>query len=401
LRRASTADYRVEVTGAEFASRYTVLKPLDQRSVRSFVAQELSTRRAVMVHWLDQLSATDRASTLARLDRLPPEARERLLVVETVDGAPVIVTRMILDFESLPKWLDKAAPPSTATGPTPAAPAAPKSGGFTDVFMGPAAAPPRGAPVTETESPTVAWTPPSAPKPEPKPEAKPEPKPEAKPHPPISVRFREPGSGPKAPAPPAPPPPKAAPPPPPPKPPPPAAPAAGEFTRIFGAARAEPEPPPPQQQFMPSPPPPPPLPSVSGGASATSALARVSSPPPVSPTLPPMTTPPASMPWSGPPPVEPLPPMRTPMPAMPGANINSSPAAPVMPAQPVQSDFTRIIGAAHASPPAPTPVPATPAPPPAAAPAPAGKRALPVLIALGTLALSALTMLIYFIIRRR
>jgi hypothetical protein len=90
------------------------------------------------------------------------------------------------------------------------------------------------------------------------------------------------------------------------------------------------------------------------------------------------------------------------MPAMPGANINASPAAPVMPAQPVQSDFTRIVGAAKpSSSPVPTPVPVTPVPPPAAAPKPAGGRALPMLIALGTMALSALILVIYFIIRRR
>ena len=90
---------------------------------------------------------------------------------------------------------------------------------------------------------------------------------------------------------------------------------------------------------------------------------------------------------------------------MPGANINLSPAAPVMPAQPVQSDFTRIIGAAHATPVPATPVPVTPAAPtpPAAAPAPnrGALPALPALIALGTLVLSAVILVVYFVIHHR
>src|SRR5579862_6778251 len=165
LRRASAAGYRVEVTGAEFASKYTVLKPLDQRAVRSFVAQEQSTRRAVMVHWLDQLSASDRSAMLARIDRLPTDARERVLAIENVDGAPVVVTRMILDFDSFGKWLDRVLPVTQAP-----APPAPSSGGFTDIFVS-TPVQQKGTPVAAIDSPTVSWTPPkAAPKaPEPKP----------------------------------------------------------------------------------------------------------------------------------------------------------------------------------------------------------------------------------------
>jgi len=323
---------------------------------------------------------------LSRLDRLPPDARERVLGVENVDGAPVVVTRMILDFDSFGKWLDRVSP-------------AP-SGGFTDIFV-PSGAP-RGAPVAEIESPTVSWTPPSVPKTPPA-----EPKSEPKPHgPAISVRFREPASGPKPPAaPPAPPKPSIAPKPPAPPPPPPKAPAPppapGEFTRIFGATHAEPDPVPPAPQFVP----PPSMPSSAGGAvpSATSAMERVVAPPPrpAAPPPPPPLSP--SSPWSGPPPVVPLPPSpsgsATPMP---GANINLPPSAPVMPAQPVQSDFTRIIGAAGPAPAAPVPMPVAPAPapPPPAAPA-WNKKILPAILAFGTLVLAALVMVVLALIRRR
>jgi hypothetical protein len=92
---------------------------------------------------------------------------------------------------------------------------------------------------------------------------------------------------------------------------------------------------------------------------------------------------------------------------MPGANINLPPATPVMPAQPVQSDFTRIIGAAHSGPSfAAPPTPAAPsvaAPPPAAPPsgpaAAVSKAVMPVLIGLGALAISAVVLVIYFIIK--
>ncbi|HZS62678.1 MAG TPA: hypothetical protein VFA43_25690 [Gemmatimonadaceae bacterium] len=331
---------------------------------------------------------------LARIDRLPPDARDRVLAIEGVDGAPVVVTRMILDFDSFGKWLDRVLPASQASQAPPAP--APSSGGFTDIFVS-TPVQQKGTPIAAIDSPTVSWTPPKvAPKPAaPKPtEAKP---PEPK-QPSISVRFREPGSGPKPPAAPPPPPPKpAAPPPPPPK-----APAPGEFTRIFGATHVEPDPPAPPPaaapQFMPPP--------ISGASpSATSALERVVAPPPrtSAPTSPPLSP---SSPWSGPPPVVPLPPSSsasaTPMP---GANINLPPSAPVMPAQPVQSDFTRIIGAAHATP-SVAPPPTPPAPLPAAAPqkpSAAGavsKKVVPILVAFGTLVLAALVLVIVALIRR-
>jgi hypothetical protein len=328
---------------------------------------------------------------LSRLDRLPADARERVLAVENVDGAPVVVTRMILDFDSFGKWLDRVSP----AAPT----AAPPSGGFTDIFV--PSGTPKGAPVAEIDSKTVSWTPPSVPKTPPsvqKTSPPPEPKSEPKPHAPaISVRFREPGSGPKPPAAPPPPPPKA-------PAPPPAAP--GEFTRIFGATRSEPDPVPPPQQFMPPPPPMPSGGSSSGPApSATSAMERVVAPPPrpAAPPPPPPLTP--SSPWSGPPPVVPLPPSpsgsATPMP---GANINLPPSAPVMPAQPVQSDFTRIIGAAGPSPVAPvTPAAPAPAPAPASTPAPvaaASKKIAAVLIGFGALLLAALGLVVMALIKR-
>ena len=345
-----------------------------------------------MVHWLDQLSASDRSAMLARLDRLPADARDRVLAVESVDGAPVVVTRMILDFDSFGKWLDRVAPATQAPPP------APPPGGFTDIFVASGAQ--RGSPVAEIDSPTVSWTPPSVPKaPPPSP---PEPKSEPKPHAPaISVRFREPASGPKPPSAPPPPPPKApAPPPLAPKAPPPKAPAPGEFTRIFGATHVEPEPSQPaaQPQFMPPPPPVAPM----SGASATSALERVVAPPPRSAASPPPPPSPAS-PWSGPPPVVPLPSPSASATPMPGANINLPPAAPVMPAQPVQSDFTRIIGVAGPAPSvAPPPPPAAPAPAPTPPPGAAmiSKKILPALLAFGTLVLAALVLVVFALIRR-
>jgi hypothetical protein len=87
---------------------------------------------------------------------------------------------------------------------------------------------------------------------------------------------------------------------------------------------------------------------------------------------------------------------------MPGSNINLPPSAPVMPAQPVQSDFTRIIGAAGPSPVAPVPTPAAPTPAPPPSPAPAWtKKIVPALVAFGTLVLAALVLVVFALIRRR
>jgi len=71
-----------------------------------------------------------------------------------------------------------------------------------------------------------------------------------------------------------------------------------------------------------------------------------------------------------------------------------------MPAQPVQSDFTRIIGAAGPSPVAPV-TPAAPAPAPTPAPvAAAGKKIGAVLIAFGALLLAALGLVVMALIKR-
>ena len=64
-----------------------------------------------------------------------------------------------------------------------------------------------------------------------------------------------------------------------------------------------------------------------------------------------------------------------------------------MPAQPVQSDFTRIIGAAHAAPsvaPPPTPAAPIPAAAPSAVAGAVSKKVVSVLVAFGTLVPAAL-----------
>ena len=83
------------MTSTDFAARYRLLKNVATRGARSFLAQQVALGRMVMVHYLDSETPEQRSATLARLDALKPSAREKLLEVVDVDGAPVAVTLFI------------------------------------------------------------------------------------------------------------------------------------------------------------------------------------------------------------------------------------------------------------------------------------------------------------------
>jgi hypothetical protein len=83
------------MTSIDFASRYRLLKNVATRGARSFLAQQVSLGRMVMVHYLDSETPEQRTATLARLDALKPPAREKLVEIADVDGSPVAVTQFI------------------------------------------------------------------------------------------------------------------------------------------------------------------------------------------------------------------------------------------------------------------------------------------------------------------
>jgi len=100
------------MTSTEFAAKYRLLKNVATRGARSFLAQQVALGRMVMVHYLESETPQQRATTLARLDALRRPAREKLLEVADVDGAPVAVTLFISSFVDFTTWLDSVSPAS-------------------------------------------------------------------------------------------------------------------------------------------------------------------------------------------------------------------------------------------------------------------------------------------------
>jgi hypothetical protein len=93
------------MTRTEFDAQYKLLNQTTEGSVRSFHA--ISAQGAVvMAHFLSEPPARPSAAAVLRaLEELPDEQRRRVLEVLTVDGAAVLLTRFILDFQSLELWL--------------------------------------------------------------------------------------------------------------------------------------------------------------------------------------------------------------------------------------------------------------------------------------------------------
>src|SRR5579885_503736 len=100
------------MTSTEFAARYRLLKNVANRGARSFLAQQVELGRMVMVHYLDSETPEQRASALARLRALREPARNKLMEIAEVDGAPVAVTLFISSFVDFATWLDQVSDPA-------------------------------------------------------------------------------------------------------------------------------------------------------------------------------------------------------------------------------------------------------------------------------------------------
>ncbi|UCC71394.1 MAG: hypothetical protein JSV86_13480 [Gemmatimonadota bacterium] len=90
--------------GDEFRSKYTLLKRLTQRGIRSYQAVD-PDGRSVMVHVL-AVPPAKAQKFLDLLEDLSHQDKRRILDLLEVEGAPVLVTEVLDDFETLPGWLD-------------------------------------------------------------------------------------------------------------------------------------------------------------------------------------------------------------------------------------------------------------------------------------------------------
>jgi hypothetical protein len=181
------------MTREQFNAKFQILNQITEGRVQTFHALS-SGGAVVMAHFLGDEPAADAQKILSRIDSLEPERKSRVVKITDVDGSPVIVTKFILDFESLHRWLEleaemgevaassvtqaDAAPASMASAPRAAAPdepadAAPAAadehrepgpGEFTRVFQ----APPPPAPADAVLEPEPASRPPA-----PEPDAEP------------------------------------------------------------------------------------------------------------------------------------------------------------------------------------------------------------------------------------
>ena len=382
------------MTSDAFAKKWRLLKRITRSGVQSFNAQEMGTGRVVMAHCLvGETTAT--YDLLARVACLPAADRARVIESTEVDGTAWVVTEVLPGFSSFESWLDERVAPGAPTPPV--QPAPPPQPGRTS---GPGATgtPPADAPgeftrffkpasAEATRSPaTTGRGAPSAPA--------------ARDHVQSGAPPQEPG----------------------------------EFTRMFGPgpSAAEPTDAPPAG-------PPPGAPGVGDGDNEPTPGAFTSffQPPPpdagAGASLDPSAHPPASalpaIDWSAPDPragrdgrsspllPEPVglhvPPTQATAPAQPGTpglgtavfGLPQAPAsvdAPLPLATGSPSPYTQVIAgrpAAGSSQPAPS-AGGTALPPPPAQPALAGRRSLvPLVVALNAVALAAIALVLYFILR--
>lgn len=132
------------MTGEEFRSQFQLLRRVTSEGARTFHSVGPGGM-VCMVHVLEDETAAEEVRRHVEL--LDGPRRERVLDLLDVEGSPVLVTKFILDFESLERWL--AAPPvdlgvedtggADVSAPAPGEdsepqPAAPSGPSFTDAF---------------------------------------------------------------------------------------------------------------------------------------------------------------------------------------------------------------------------------------------------------------------------
>ncbi|NJD10321.1 MAG: hypothetical protein FIB01_07705, partial [Gemmatimonadetes bacterium] len=97
------------MTSEQFQQEYRLLDRVTEGEVTTYHAQA-TTGAMVMAHFL-RASPAGNDVLLRRLEALPPQDRRKVIAQVEVDGAPVIVTRFILDFSTLDEWLAAAGVP--------------------------------------------------------------------------------------------------------------------------------------------------------------------------------------------------------------------------------------------------------------------------------------------------
>ncbi|HWE52983.1 MAG TPA: hypothetical protein VG273_24540 [Bryobacteraceae bacterium] len=135
--------------------RYELLDLNRDIGVKTFEAREIATGRPVRVHLFVQPSAPLQAALLKAIDKLPDDARQRILERGKHEGTPYVVTDRLADYPGLSEWVQaaghahKAAKPLLETAGAWKLPAAPPA----ETPPAPAPVPSAPAAVSPTASP--------------------------------------------------------------------------------------------------------------------------------------------------------------------------------------------------------------------------------------------------------
>jgi hypothetical protein len=162
------------MTSDEFSSEYKLLKQIAANGGRSYTAEHLPSKRAVLVHILEENQVGGAAGLTELLGRLSPKDKTRILGTMKVEGSWVVVTQFLQGFQGFEAWVQtrsSAPTPTASSAPPPEmhgeftrlfrsssdapastadlspvrdAPSPPQASGFTDLFRAPAPPPAHG-----------------------------------------------------------------------------------------------------------------------------------------------------------------------------------------------------------------------------------------------------------------
>ena len=85
--------------------------------MKTFEAREIATGRPVKVHLFVQPSAPLQAALLKAIDKLPDDARQRILERGKHEGTPYVVTDRLADYPGLSEWVQAAGHSAKADKP--------------------------------------------------------------------------------------------------------------------------------------------------------------------------------------------------------------------------------------------------------------------------------------------
>ena len=89
-----------------FYEKYELLAPLRDDGIKTFVAREITTGRALEVHLFVAGRTPENIAILAKLDRLG--AAETRMIIERgeLEGSPYVVAELLPGRKTLRSWVD-------------------------------------------------------------------------------------------------------------------------------------------------------------------------------------------------------------------------------------------------------------------------------------------------------